>query len=145
MLTIQTSWIPDRQYNLYLDREFAEDSLGKKLLKTDTLNFRTKKESDYAPINIRFRNADPSLNPVLLFIQNDQVVNSQPLVNGSVVVQRFIPGEYDLRLLYDRNGNGVWDPGKFYGGQKRQPELVKPIDRKITVRTTSENEIEIVL
>ena len=144
LLTIKTNWIPDRKYNLYLDREFAEDSLGKKLLKTDTFNFSTKKESDYAPINLKFRNADESRNPVLLFIQNDQVVYSAPLVNGSVVVQRFIPGEYELRLLFDRNKNGVWDAGKFYGG-KRQPELVRPIDRKITVRTTSENEIEIVL
>ena len=56
----------------------------------------------------------------------------------------FPPGDYDLRILYDRNGNNVWDPGRFFG-EKRQPELTKPIERKITVKPGSNNEIEITL
>jgi hypothetical protein len=144
ILTIQTNWAQDRAYSLVLDREFAEDSLGKRLLKTDTLFFRTKKSTDYAAINIRLKNLNADQNAVLLFVQNDQVVYSAPVVNGAVVVQRFIPGEYDLRLLFDRNNNGVWDKGQFFG-VKRQPEIIRPIERKINVRSTSENQIDISL
>ena len=40
----------------------------------------------------------------------------------------FDPGEYELRILYDENQNGVWDPGNFF--EHRQPEKVQPIRRK---------------
>jgi hypothetical protein len=56
----------------------------------------------------------------------------------------FPPGEFEIRILYDENGNGIWDPGAFFG-VRRQPEIVSPIDRKITVRPNWQNEIEIQL
>jgi hypothetical protein len=59
-------------------------------------------------------------------------------------VPLFLPGEFDLRILYDRNGNGVWDPGQFFG-IRRQPEIVKPVERKITVKASWQNEFEIAL
>jgi hypothetical protein len=55
-----------------------------------------------------------------------------------------MPGEYDLRILYDENKNGKWDPGEFFGKHK-QPEIVKPVERKITVKAAWKNEIEIAL
>jgi hypothetical protein len=53
-----------------------------------------------------------------------------------------LPGDYDLQILYDRNGNGKWDPGLFFG-TKRQPELVRPIDRKLTIKAGQAADIEI--
>ena len=46
--------------------------------------------------------------------------------------------------LFDENKNGIWDAGKFFGKHK-QPELVKPIERKITVKANWENEFDISL
>ena len=43
-----------------------------------------------------------------------------------------------------KNRNGKWDPGEFFG-KHRQPELVKPIERKINVKGNWENEFEIIL
>ena len=37
-----------------------------------------------------------------------------------------------------------WDPGKFFEG-KKQPEMVKPLNKKITVRANWDNEFEIKL
>ena len=56
----------------------------------------------------------------------------------------FFPGDYELRILYDDNKNGKWDPGEFFG-KKKQPELVKPVERKIVVKSNWENEFEIAL
>jgi hypothetical protein len=56
----------------------------------------------------------------------------------------FLPGDYDLRILNDSNKNGKWDPGEFFGKHK-QPEIVRPIDRKITIKPNWENEFEIAL
>jgi hypothetical protein len=78
-LTLQYNWKENTQYNLIIEKDFAQDTLGRELLKTDTLKFRTKKITDYGSIRIRFKNFDPSANPVLLFVQNDNVIKSFPL------------------------------------------------------------------
>jgi hypothetical protein len=129
---------------LILDRDFAEDSTGRKLLKTDTLNFTTKKLSDYGRLNVRLRNLDGARNPVLQFLQGDQVVFSANIKSGAFRSTLFSPGDYDLRILYDTNNNGKWDPGTFFG-LRRQPELVQPITRKITVKSGWDNDFDLSL
>lgn len=143
-LRFRSAWKEGTAYNLILDRDFAEDSAGRKLLKTDTLNFSTKKLADYGRLNLRLRNVDTSRNPVLLFLQNDQVVFSAPVKSGSFRTGLFNPGDYDLRILYDTNGNGRWDPGQFFGA-RRQPEIALPISRKITVKAAWDNDFDLSL
>lgn len=144
-LVFQSQWQEGKTYNIILDRDFADDSAGRKLLKTDTLNFNTKKLSDYGQLNIRMRNLGGIQNPVLLFIQNDQVVFSTPLsANGTFRSTLFNPGDYDLRILADTNRNGKWDPGDFFG-TKRQPEVVRPVPRKLVVKPGMENEFDVSL
>ena len=57
-LTLSYAWKENTLYHLILQKDFAEDTLGEKLLKIDTINFRTKKESDYGNVRLRFRNLD---------------------------------------------------------------------------------------
>jgi hypothetical protein len=102
------------------------------------LFFSTRSASDYGNITVRLKNLDLTKNPVLQFVQNDQVILSAPLKTGTFSQSRFLPGDYELRILYDTNNNGKWDPGQFFGA-KRQPELVKPIEQKITVKAAFDN------
>ena len=139
-----TSWKENTIYHLILDKDFAEDSLGRKLLKTDTLTFTARNKNEYGKLSIRFRNLDLSTNPVLLFVQNNEVKKSYSLTSADFSQPLFLPGDYDLRILNDTNKNGKWDPGEFFGKHK-QPEIVKPIDRKITIKPNWENEFEIAL
>jgi hypothetical protein len=127
------NWKPGIDYKLILQKDFAEDTLGKKLLKTDTLSFKTKEESEYGSIRIRFRTLDLARNPVLLFVQGEKVVKSFPFTTNPFYNRLFIPGDYDLRILYDENKNGNWDPGAFFGKHK-QPEKVLLLNRKVTVK-----------
>ncbi|TMI96652.1 MAG: hypothetical protein E6H08_04115 [Bacteroidetes bacterium] len=143
-LTLKTIWKENTRYNLILDKDFAEDSSGRKLLKTDTLNFITRKQDDYGSLKISFTNIDLSKNPVLQVSQNGTVVKTFPFSSAELYQPLFNPGEYDLSILYDENKNGHWDPGKFFEGRK-QPELVKPLNKKITVRSNWDNEFEISL
>jgi len=143
-LTLQYNWKENTQYNLIIEKDFAQDTLGRALLKTDTLKFKTKKITDYGTVKIRFKNFDPSVNPVLLFVQNDNVVRSFPLAGPELNQSTFPPGEFELRVLYDRNKNGKWDPGHFFG-KHIQPELVKPVGRKVTIKSNWENEFDIAL
>lgn len=143
-LTGQAGWKENTTYHLVLDKEFAQDSAGKKLLKTDTLSFTTKKLSEYGSLQLKFRNLDLAKNPVLLFLSGETIVRSVPLSSASYTQSLFLPGDYDMRILFDDNKNGRWDPGQFFG-VKKQPELVQPIGRKITVKAAWENEFDISL
>jgi len=141
VLTIHTPWKEATRYNLVLDKDFAADSAGKKLLKTDTLTFLTKSQADYGNVSIRLRNIDLARNPVLLFVQNDQVIYSASVKSGNFSKNQFVPGDYELRILYDVNDNGKWDPGQFFG-TKKQPELVIPAGQKVTIKPNWDNEFE---
>jgi len=143
-LVMTNTWKENTTYHLILDKDFAEDSAGKKLLKTDTLTFTTKKLSDYGRLKLKFRNLDMAKNPVVQFVLNATITQSIPLTSPDLSIPLFFPGEYEIRILYDENRNGKWDPGIFFGLHK-QPELVQPIDRKIIIRPNWENEFEIAL
>lgn len=140
-LSIRSQWREGTQYNLVLAQNFAEDTAGRQLLKRDTLTFNTKRISDYGRLNIRIRGIDTARRPVLQFIQSSQVIFSAPIRSGVFAARLFTPGEYELRILYDANGNGKWDPGQFFGG-KRQPEIVLPLTQNINVKADWDNEFE---
>ena len=95
-------------------------------------------------VRLRFPNLDLAKNPVLQFVQGGEVIKSYVFISKEYTVRLFTPGEYDLRILFDENKNGKWDPGQFFG-IRRQPEKVIPIIRKLTVKANWDNEIDISL
>ncbi len=144
-ISIFYPWTENTGYNIILDKEFAEDSSGRKIPRTDTITFRTKKETEYGLVRIRFLNLNLGKNPVLQFVQNDDVVFAHVFNESREFYARlFNPGEYDLRILYDENKNGVWDPGNFFGEHK-QPEIAVPVSRKAVIKNNIDNEFDITL
>lgn len=141
--TMQYSWIPEREYILVVQKEAFKDSAGIMPEKNDTLLFATKPEADYGNILIRFSNLDLTKNPVLQFLQGTNIIDSVVLTQKEWSRKIFPPGDYTIRILYDENKNGVWDPGNF--DTKRQPEITILIPRKITVKANWDNEVDIKL
>lgn len=141
-ITVIAPWTESKGYNLILQKDFATDTTGKQLLRTDTIDFRAKSERDYGQLRLRFLGLDMKRHPVLQFIQNSKVVLSAPLSTNEFNAQRFNPGEYDLRIYFDENENKKWDTGNFFG-KRKQPEGILPISRKLTVKANWENEIDI--
>jgi hypothetical protein len=137
-------WKENTLYHIILDKDFADDSAGRKLLKTDTLSFKTKSKAEYGSLKLKFKALDMTKNPVLFFISNGTVLKSYPLSSPAFTADLFLPGEYELRILFDENKNGKWDPGQFFG-KHQQPEIAKPIERKITIKPGWGNEFEIAL
>jgi len=139
------TWPTDTKYHLILAKDFAQDSSGRMLLKTDTISFRTRKDIEYGEVWIRIFNLDLNRKPVLQFVVGDAVKYSVPLRNNNAYkTQLFTPGDYELRVLYDTNGNGVWDPGEFFG-KHRQPEQVITVLKKFTVKPNWDNDKDITL
>jgi len=143
VVTIIHKWKPETPIRLVIAKSAAEDSAGVQLPKGDTLQFMSKREEDYGSVKIRFRNLDMSRKPVLQIVFSDQIIQSVPLITNDFTRKLFKPGDYELRILYDTNGNGKWDPGSFK--KRLQPERVDFIKQKLVVKPNWDSEPEIVL
>lgn len=141
-LTLLYAWKPDSTYHVVLDKDFAEDSTGKKILKKDTITFKVKKESEYGSLKLRFLDLSLSRNPVLQLVQSDKIVYTSTLSTNIFYTRLFKPGDYEIRILYDDNRNGKWDPGSFFG-KHMQPEKVRAIDQKVNVKANWDTDKDI--
>jgi uncharacterized protein (DUF2141 family) len=140
-LLINHPWTEDRKYKIILQRDFAKDTLGYSFTRPDTISFQAKKKSDYGSLIIRFKNVDTALHPVLQLYRDDQPERSEPIRLNRYQYDLIRPGEYVIRILYDKNGNGRWDTGDYW--KKIQPERVVSRKDKLTVRANWDNELEI--
>jgi hypothetical protein len=128
---------------LVISKDIGSDSTGLSLAKSDTIRFRTKSETEYGSLKINFVNFQANKNPVLQFVKTNDVVKSYPLNAPTWSAALFEPGEYELRILYDDNKNGIWDTGNY--SKKLQPEKAYSIPQKLNIRANWENERDIVL
>lgn len=143
-ITLVNRWVENTAYNLIIEKEFITDTAGRQVLRNDTLSFRTKQAREYGEIRLRLLNLDMTKNPVLQFVQGNEVKYAYPLTSRNFNARLFQPGDYDLRILYDENKNGKFDPGEFFKN-RRQPEKVQPISRKLNVKPNWMNEVDITL
>ncbi len=143
-ITLQYAWTESTNYTLIIDTTFATDTSGRRLAKTDTLAFTSKRASEYGLVRLRFPGLELNKNPLLQFIQGTDIKYIYVLKNKEFSAKLFNPGEYELRLVYDTNKNGLWDTGEFFI-EHLQPEKVRLIPRKINVKANWDNEVDIQL
>jgi hypothetical protein len=143
ILTLNTIWRPSTDYVLIFPKAAIKDTSGNQLLKSDTIYFSTKAPEDYGAVVLRFSNLDLSRHPVLQLVDKD-VLKFSFALSGPVFSNKMIPpGEYELRILYDDNNNGVWDPGNYL--KKQQPEKAVTLPQKLGIRANWDNERDISL
>jgi len=155
-ITLTVAWKENVAYRVVVDKEALKDTLDRQLLRPDTISFLTRRKADYGKLSIRFRNLETdgpndlvsngkplASLPVLQLVQNESIVVAEPLgADRTFRRDLFLPGTYEMRILYDRNGNGKWDTGQLFP-IRIQPERVRLLDRKITVKANWENEYEL--
>ncbi|MDD4107927.1 MAG: hypothetical protein PHH93_04325, partial [Prolixibacteraceae bacterium] len=76
---------------------------------------------------------------------NEDEIIKQEIINQSqsVFFNYLSPDKYIVKIIYDSNGNGKWDPGSYQ--DKYQPEKVAYNNEVIKVRSNWENTINWVL
>ena len=137
-LTIGYTWKEGTPYRLIIPKDAPTDTAGQQLAKADTISFKSKRVNDYATFVVTELNIsdstraainDSAMHYVAQLVQDKTIKYSGTLVNGKWS-QRFItPGEYEVRILLDTNGNGVWDRGVYYRQPQKQPERVVVIEK----------------
>ena len=134
-IIVKTEWVQDAPYTLTLMKSFAEN---KQQLQAPaaTFTFRTKKESDYGTILISTA-ADP--HKIISLLKDDKVVARK---NASDTLIRFAwlpPGNYQVSVLHDANGNGIWDTGNLQ--LRWPPERVSLLSEAISVKANWGNKL----
>lgn len=142
-LIIKKDWLENTVFKLILPKDGIKDTTNATLAKTDTLKFFTKLFDDYGSVKIRFNNLDTTTNPVLLIFKETTLIEAIKINQRDFSRKLFQPGEYDLKILFDKNKNGVWDAGNYF--IKKQPEIVRQLNKKLSVRAKWDNETDIEL
>lgn len=142
-VTLKYPWKESTPLRILIAKDAVADTTATTLAKADTIKFFTKKEADYGSVRLRFGNLDLSKNPVLQIVSGEKIIESVPLTESEFRRKIFYAGSYDLRILYDTNKNGKWDPGDF--SEKRQPEIVVLLPKQIAIRPNWDNEVNIAL
>jgi Bacterial Ig-like domain len=142
-ITLTAKWQQAGVYRLIMDTTAIADSANNRLNKVDTIRFTVKEQSDYGNVVLRFSNLDLGKHPVLQLVQGDEIKNSYPL-NTLEWSNKFVnPGEYEIRILFDDNNNGKWDPGNYT--KKLQPEKAITLKDKLAIKANWDNERDIKL
>jgi len=135
------SWQPATKYKVFIEEGLATDAAGLTVIRNDTLRITTKKEEDYGSLTIRFQELDTTAHPILLFYSGETLKRSVPVNANRLDLRLILPGEYELRILFDSNNNGKWDTGNY--DQRLQPELIKPRQQKLNIRANWDNEVDV--
>ncbi|PWU02502.1 MAG: hypothetical protein C5B52_05430 [Bacteroidetes bacterium] len=142
-ISFKYPWKEDQFFRLIIDKSAVTDTLGNQLSKSDTIKIKTKENKEYGRPKFRITNLDTSKHIVLLFMKDGKLTRSERATSREFSFPLFVPGDYEIYILYDRNNNGKWDTGNYW--QKIQPEKVISDGKKYNVRADWDNEILIEL
>ncbi|RAJ85626.1 Ig-like domain-containing protein [Chitinophaga dinghuensis] len=141
-MTLIYPWKENMKYRLIIPKEAIKDTASQVMAKSDTINFSTKKLVEYSIFTAKLvisdstRQAidDTTMHYVVQLVQDKAIKYSGKAVNGTWTQELIIPGEYSVRILLDKNGNGKWDRGNYYTEPKRQPERVILLPEKYNLK-----------
>ncbi len=94
---------------------------------------RTKELSEYATLTITLNNLESYPVIVQLVNSNFKAVFEDYLTETNIAnFEYIIPGDYYVRIIYDKNKNKIWDTGNYL--QKLQAEKVIYYSKKLEAR-----------
>lgn len=124
---------PLEKYTFKLPEECLTDFTGKTNTKPMVFEVETKNTSDYGNLRVEVENLKQFPVIVELTDKDGVVKYSAYSIDKSQIDFNLIePNLYTLRLIYDTNGNKVWDPGNYL--DQKQPEDVIYFPKELDVR-----------
>ena len=131
VLNIKFDKKEDESYAIQVLPDAFVDFFGDK---NDTLNYKlnTKTFSDYGDVRVTLRNA---IYPVIIQLTDDKgdvKVESYSTKSEPIDFRHLPPAKYYLRVIFDSNKNGKYDPGNYL--KKTQAERVSFFPEVIDAR-----------
>jgi len=143
-IIIDYPWRELTKLHLIVPKNALNDSLNNTLVKADTIKFVTKSTAAYGAAMIRIAGYQQYTNPILLLTKDEAILYQYPITKNLLNIAMLPPGEYVLKILEDKNGNGKWDTGK-YGKQKLQPEIIQVLKSSLNIKADWDNELNLII
>ena len=130
---IDQKWKEKTTYSLLIPSGRLSDIFG---AVNDSINiqFNTMEERDYGNLIIDAKITTTTGQWLFQLLNEKDGLISQINTNKSdkVTFGLLTPGKYNMKIIYDANGNGVWDTGNYL--KHIQPEKVIRINEVIEIR-----------
>lgn len=104
-------------------------------LTNDTIrtSFTAKSEKDYGNIILKYVLPEAPHPFIAQLWNGNQLIQENVLRNSTDITYPHLePGNYNVRIIKDANGNGKWDVGNY--ALKKQPEEIIQFEKTISVR-----------
>ena len=130
LYTLKAEWRPNQEYVLNIDSASIVGLSGKVNAPIDS-KITIPQADTYGSLFLLLPDADSTVL-VQLLQGTDNLIKQQPVYKKRADFFYLKPGDYYIRAINDRNGNGLWDTGDYSKG--RQAEEVYYFPQKITIR-----------
>ncbi len=136
---VSANWEASTSYRFEIDSAACESIYGITNRKVSK-EFTTQKEDFYGRIILDLTSVDsPLLVQLLKNSKEEEVLQTlKTSQNGRVVFDFLHPSKYKVRIIFDENDNGKWDPGNY--SSRLQPERVAYLPEIIKVRSNWDNQ-----
>jgi hypothetical protein len=126
-------WKQNAKYTLTLNEGAFIDMYGDKS-KYSLRRFQQDKVENYSQLTLAFTVPDSGKSYVIELLGGAHDLLQTDIIhkNTSLVYKNYVTGKYTVRVIYDANGNGVWDSGNVK--KKIQPENIWADPDIITLR-----------
>ena len=108
----------------------------------DTIDkpYKSQKADYYGKLIIKLDSVHENI--VIQLLQKDVLVNQvSTRKNGKMTIDYINPGKYVVKIIYDKNGNGLWDTGNYL--RRLQPEKIAFYPDLVEIRSNWDLEISV--
>lgn len=145
--SIQSSFKPETNYTLTINKGALKDSINKRINDSITYKFTTTSVEDYAQLNLKVFFPKKE-NYILLLLNDKEQIIQKSLIEISLAstseklieYKNILPGIYFSKIIEDVNKNGKFDTGDYFLHQQPEPVFVNSTPIKLLAGWEIENE-----
>lgn len=142
---LRYNWRPQRNYELEIKEGAFQGYFGD-INQPITFSFTLDDSDNHGDILFQIEVPDTTKQYILELVNDkkDQVFRRIVISeNQDISFKQLRAGKYGLRIIYDENQNGEWDPGHV--GQKRQSERIWYLNKEFIIRANWEQSDKITI
>lgn len=133
--------IPEKRYNINILPNAFADLNGVGNTDTITTSFKAMLPDELGNVDLIITVPDSMSIVIQVLDQAQKIIHQEQLKgSGTVLLSAVTPGKYSLKAIFDKNGNGMWDTGRY--NRKLQPEQAVFYPSEIEVRENWDLETE---
>ncbi|MDF2432329.1 MAG: hypothetical protein JWP44_1960 [Mucilaginibacter sp.] len=133
LFKINYRWKQVVSYTLTLGNGAFTDVYGDKNKRT-IKRFQLDKPENYSLLTLNVTVPDTGKSYIVELLNDQNAVLRRDVINknATLIYRNYFTGKYNVRVIYDDNGNGKWDSGNLK--RKTQPENIWNNETIITLR-----------